>query len=680
MLMGVVNKHAPIRETRIGKKRSPWITPNILQKMRTRDYLKKKFETTKDILTWNLYKKARNELNNILKQSKRAYFRTNLDSAKNNPKKTWNLINQLSSRNLNKCSNVNTVEFNGVEITDRHEVAEAFNTHFTEIGENLANNIPKTDVNPTSYIKPTNSVFSFKMTDVNYVKDLLREINTKKSSGPDNIPSKLLKIAMNVVAPSLTHIFNKSLCTSIYPKDWKMANVTPIYKNGAKCDLNNYRPISVISVVAKVFERIIHDQFYHYLTSNELLTNCQSGFRAKHSTVTSLLETTNKWSINIDNGLLNGVVFIDLKKAFDTIDHAILLDKLTHYGADDNTLRWFQSYLSGRTQRCCVNGHLSSSRPIKYGVPQGSIIGPLLFLVYINDLPNCLNNGLPSMYADDTNISFQSSNLTDLEDNMNNELSSLNSWLIANRLSLNIAKTEFMIIGSRQRLINHDVSNLNICVNNTQIKRVQHTKSLGLTIDENLTWKNHVDVICKKVSSGIGALKRVRRFMCRETAEKAYRGLLEPYFNYCCPVWDGIGSQSSSKLQKLQNRAARMIAECAYEISSSSLLEELNWYKLSLNRKKHKAILMYKTINKSVPQYLQDLFSLRSCPYSLRDNENKLFVPKPRTDYLKRSFSYDGAVLWNSLPTQLRSAQSLSVFKRGLNNWLASTDSHTAIM
>ena len=136
----------------------------------------------------------------------------------------------------------------------------------------------------------------------------------------------------------------------------------------------------------------------------------------------------------------------------------------------------------------------------------------------------------------------------------------------------------------------------------------------------------------------------------------------------------------SSKLQKLQNRAARMIAECTYETSSSSLLEELNWYKLSLNRKKHKAILMYKTINKSVPRYLQDLFSLRSCPYGLTDNENKLFVPKPRTDYLKRSFSYDGAVLWNSLPTQLRSAQSLSVFKRGLDNWLASTDSHTAIM
>jgi hypothetical protein len=174
-----------------------------------------------------------------------------------------------------------------------------------------------------------------------------------------------------------------------------------------------------------------------------------------------------------------------------------------------------------------------------------------------------------------------------------------------------------MVIGSRQRLVYHDVNKINICVDNTQIKRVQYTKSLGVTIDENLTWKNHIDTICKNVSSGIGALKRVRRFVNRETAVKAYSGLIEPYFNYCCPVWDGIGSELSSKLQ---NRAARMITESTYENSSNSLREELNWHQLSINRKKLKAILMYKTINKRVPEYLQDIFTSRSCLYSLRNN------------------------------------------------------------
>jgi hypothetical protein len=242
--------------------------------MRARDYfLIKKFEATKDISSWNLYNKARSEVNNNLKQSKRDYFSTNLDLAKNDPKKTWNLINQLSSRNVSKHSTVNRVDFNGAEVTDTHEIAEAFNTHFTEIGENLAKSIPITDVNPISYINSTNSVFSFKTIEVNYVKDMLGRINTKKTSGPDNIPCKLLKLARDVVSPSLTHIFNKSICTSIYPKEWKIANVTPIHKDGAKHDLDNYRPISIISVVAKLFESIINDQFDYYLTCNKLLTN-----------------------------------------------------------------------------------------------------------------------------------------------------------------------------------------------------------------------------------------------------------------------------------------------------------------------------------------------------------------------------------------------------------------------
>ena len=224
-----------------------------------------------------------------------------------------------------------------------------------------------------------------------------------------------------------------------------------------------------------------------------------------------MLEATNSWSVNIDNGLLNGVVFIDLKKAFDTIDHEIIVRKMSYFGADHNTLKWFQSYLGNRSQMCNVNGNLSTARTITCGVPQGSILGPLLFLTYINDLPNCLQNASSRMFADDTNISLTAKTLTELKLEINPELSNLNRWLKANKLSLNVAKTELMIIGSRQRLDTQS-DKIDIEIDGEKIKRVDHTKSLGLVIDDRLSWSKHVEEISRKVSSSIGALKRVRPF------------------------------------------------------------------------------------------------------------------------------------------------------------------------
>ena len=285
------------------------------------------------------------------------------------------------------------------------------------------------------------------------------------------------------------------------------------------------------------------------------------------------------------------------------------------------------------------------------------------------------------MFADDTNISYSNNNPTDLENLMHSSLVNLNRWIKANKLSLNIAKTEFMVIGSRQRLAAFDNHKLRVTVNSEPVRQVTSTKTLELTLDENLTRKNHIEVISKNVSSGIGALKRVRGLIDRETVIKVYKSCIEPYFSYCAPVWDGIGVTLSDRLQKLQNRAVRVITQSTYDISSRNLLDELQWYSLSINRDKQKAIFMFKTLNGLTPQYLEEMFSSRIGHYTLRDSNRKLFIPKPNTDYLKRSFSYSGTSLWNSLPESLRLSPSLTSFKTNLEHLIYSnrlSDSRTA--
>ena len=369
------------------------------------------------------------------------------------------------------------IEIGDIRISSASEMAEAFNCHFANIGHDLARDIPSadTDTVPESYLISTNATFSFKSCSPNEVRKLLEKLDTKKSTGLDNLPSRMLKIAAGVLAPSLAFLFNQSISSGIVPTEWKLARVTPIFKKGKRQDVNNYRPISIIPAVAKVFERIIYDQFFKYLNDNDLLVNCQSGFRSLHSTLTSLLEASNSWSVNIDNGLINGVIFIDLKKVFDTIDHKILLRKLASYGIDHRALKWFDSYLSDRQQKCVVNGELSGARAVTCGVPQGSLIGPLLFLIYINDLPNCLSKALPRMYADDTSISIAASSLPELESALNTELTYLHEWLNVNKLSLNIAKTELMLIGSRQRLSATTTGHsLAVQIKGHEIDRVPH--------------------------------------------------------------------------------------------------------------------------------------------------------------------------------------------------------------
>ena len=269
-------------------------------------------------------------------------------------------------------------------------------------------------------------------------------------------------------------------------------------------------------------ERILYNQLYNYLTKFGLLSNSQFGFRKSHSTATALLDCTNEWYVNLDRKLFNLIVFIDLKKAFDTVDHHILLKKLELYGIKGQALSFLKSYLTNRSQKCKMNGFISLERLIKCGVPQGSILGPLLFLLYINDLPECLNITRPPLFADDTNLTASGDSINDAEFAVNSDLVNLRNWLIANKLSLNVAKTEFMLIGSK-RMIKE--SHPNIFVENKQIKQVYKCKTLGIIVDQHLS--------CKKITAGISALRRIKPFVDKDTLISIYNAIVRPHFDYC---------------------------------------------------------------------------------------------------------------------------------------------------
>ena len=464
-----------------------------------------------------------------------------------------------------------------------------------------------------------------------------------KATGLDQIPARALKVGASVVSQPLTHILNSSLSLGIFPDNWKLAKVVPIYKSDDRSDRGNYRPISILSVVSKIFEKLVFSQLYKYLSENNLLSAHQSGFRPGHSTVTALLKATT-----VDIGDLNLAVFLNLKKAFDTVDHDILLNKLKCLGVSNIENDWVKSYLVDRSQRCYGNGVLSNSREVKCGVPQGSNLGPLLFLVYINDLPGCLRESIPNLYADDTSITYSNSDMNIIEDKLNADLERLHVWLRSNRLSLNVVKSEYVAIASRNRL-NNLSSDPVVTIGNARLTRVKETKSLGVIIDENLNWGPHIKAITKKVSKGLGALRRIRDLVPKDTLNTVYQSIVQPHFEYCSPVWDTCGKVLRDSLQRLQNRAARVITRSGYEIRSSVLIHNLGWQTLQEQQRKSKIRIMHKILKGHAPDYLLKSFRKVSKVHShdTRGSVSCLRPPKPNTEFLKRSFAYIGIVTWN---------------------------------
>ncbi|CAB4022776.1 RNA-directed DNA polymerase from mobile element jockey-like, partial [Paramuricea clavata] len=413
---------------------------------------------------WIKFRAIRNKVNSELKKAKKNYFCNKIEDCARakDPKQSWKLINNLLGKN-NKSNNISQLKVEDVIISDDIKIAESFNDFFVNIGAKLANEIEINSTDFTSFQSvPSRPDIQFKFSEISTheVCLQLRNLKTSKSTGIDTIPARALKIAAEIISPSLTWIFNLSIKTGIYVEEWKKAWVLPIYKSEDRQKCENYRPISILPIISKIFERLVFNQLYKYLNEHSLLSKYQSGFRPKNSTLSALIQMCDAWYTNMDNGDLSGVVFLDIRKAFDSINHDILLRKMKEqFGVSNIEFKWFESYISNREQVCFVNGTMSTPRNLVCGVPQGSILGPLLFLLYINDLPNNLKNTIPCLYADDTQIFSSANDYQHLVFNLNSDLNNISQWLKQNKLQHHSSKTKVMYVGSKHNLhkINNDI-------------------------------------------------------------------------------------------------------------------------------------------------------------------------------------------------------------------------------
>ena len=409
---------------------------------------------------------------------------------------------------------------------------------------------------------------------------------------------------------------------------------------------------------------MIHQQLYPYL--NKFLWKNQSGFRSLYSTETALLKATNNWLLNIDKGNYNLVLFLDLKKAFDTVDHNTLLRKLEYYGIIHKELNWLTSYLSDRLQCCKIDGQISSKLKVRLGIPQGSCLGPLLFFVYINDLPQCLANSEPNIYADDTSLTNNEKDLAALENKVNRDLFNIEKWLYANILQLDTVKTKCMIIATPHRLKHKQ--KLCIKIGSKEIEEVEVKSYLGITVDNRLKWDEHIHIMCKKISSAIAALRQVR-FLPREALLSIYRALIESRIRYCCTIWGNCNAKLKNRVQKLQNRAARIITNAKPDADNDELLNALNWLNVLQLIDYTAALQIWKAVNDKGPQYISDMFiPLKSIhSYNTRAAANNFCPPVSNLTYGLRRFSQYGCKIWNSLPKDIQATKSLEFFKENLN-------------
>ena len=640
-LQNLFDKQAPFIEKRVKAKPSQWLNEDLKREMNKRDNLLRKARAEKSDAKWDAYKKQRNICTKVIKKAKASYHHRLLNESRISPRKFWNSIKSLFPTKNRHSSKT---------MGDQKSRVNSFVNFFSGIVTKIKKiAFPLTDFVWRYHQKRrlrTSSIFKFTYVSTVFVQKELRKLKRNKAAGTDNLPPNMLKDCASAIAKPIARIINLSLNTSTVPDLWKSAKINPVFKSGDYSNVENYRLISILPILSKLLERVVHNQFYEYLERNNLLNECQYGFRKNRSTklaTTLFCDTVRK---HIDQGKMTGALFLDLSKAFDTIGHGILLEKLILYGVGGNEHSWFTDYLFRRPQHVEQNNIRSETKFITSGVPQGSILGPLLFIVFFNDLPDHLTYCEIFQYADDTVILYADKDIDRIEKMPNADINNNGTYCEQNELLLNLkkGKTETMLFGTSQRL-SRSGRDLGITYNGTKINHVSEYVYLGNLLDTKLSLASNFERAYKKASGRVRLLANIRVNLTTEAALLIYRMMILPILTYSATVKTTFTNSQLLKLARLEIRVSKIISG---NTEIKSIKETIDH---------HTRNLVLKCVSKKLKhETFDNYFEVQRHSKATRNNGFLLKLPKIKLEVARGSFYYGGALLFNSLNIDERKA------------------------
>ena len=646
---------APVETKTVRTKRiNQWLTQGLAISLKTSSKLYRDSKKAKTEQSKGKYKRYKKLLDKLIKKAKDSYYGKLIKDAGNDSRRLWMLINEVIDRKQLRQKIPSSFTNGENKVTDKKEISNLFNKYFASIGKKMAESQPDVD-GYELHLKMASSKFHLRKVSKEEVEKIMAAQKPKLSCGIDTINNKLVKLCSKGLSVPMTKVINKSISEAKVPSAYKKARVMPLYKKGSPAEFGNYRPVSLLSALSKILEKVICKQMMNYLDHNNLLCPDQFGFRPKSQTNHVVQKMLNKISEEADKEKVTIATYLDLSKAFDCLQYDKLFLKLKYLGFQDGPMNWFKSYLSDRKQCIDLEGTISDWEDVQLGVPQGSILGPILFLIYINDVNNSDSEATFTKFADDTTVLISGNSIREATDKMNKSMINIDNWFSQNKLNLNPSKTRYMIFNPDRNDPDRNKTNL-VKIGGEYLQRIwkggQETafKLVGVWIDEDLKWKSHIENVTKKVNSAIYGLNKTGKSLDIKNKRLLYMGLIQSHLVFGSPFW-GLAKKTRLKpLVTAQKRAIRRIHNLKYRDHTNDYFKRSNLLKLDELVKYSTLTYVHSSIMVDSPSNIASLWKTKPHNPVLRDRGQQLLRSKSNKQWIQDLPPNKQVKIWNECP------------------------------